>query len=97
MILSEKLRYLSYQDHARLQYGRLLWKNPKMKERLLGHWLDLRHPYRDRFQETYRPWVERVLSSDSASDEKLDQEFMREGESLRSIIKEIPPVFGAFY
>ncbi len=97
MNLSEKLKYLSYQDRARLQYGRILWKNPEAKARLLDHWLDERHPYRDRFQKNYRPWVERLLSTDAAYDEQLEEEFTKEGQSLRVIIKEIPPVFGAFY
>ena len=43
--------YVNYHDVARLQYGRLLWKNLVFRKRLLNHWMDPRHPYRDRFIE----------------------------------------------
>jgi hypothetical protein len=85
------------QDEARLEYGRLLWKRPRTRERLLRHWLDPRHPYSTRFSSTYRPHVEKVLTSSPAEDENLDQEFQEKGLSLRVVVREIPPVFGSFY
>lgn len=85
------------QDEARLEYGRLLWKRPRARARLLRHWLDPRHPYAARFSGTYRPYVEKVLMAPPASDESLDREFQDEGLSLRVVVREIPPVFGSFY
>src|SRR4051812_9044348 len=38
-------------DEARLEYGRMLWKLPHVRERRLRPWLDPRHPYSDRFSE----------------------------------------------
>ena len=84
-------------DQARLEYARLLWKRPSARQRLLRHWTDPRHPYRDRFTEHYRPLVERVLTADPAQDDALDAQLRAEGQSLRVIVRESPPVFGSFY
>jgi hypothetical protein len=89
--------YFVPDDWARLQYGRLLWKRPRTKARLLTHWSDPRHPYSERFLERYRPFVERLLESIEADNERLDAELRSEGHSLRTIMREIPPVFGDFY
>lgn len=84
-------------DWARLQYGRMLWKLPSFRKRLLDHWMDERHPYRDRFANRYRNSVERLLGSDPANDIVLEQELRQQGESLRTVMREIPPVFGDFF
>ena len=84
-------------DLARLRYGRILWKRPSARKRLLRHWTDPRHPYADRFSETYRPAVEKVLSADPANDLALERELRSAGLSLRVVVREIPPVFGSFY
>lgn len=84
-------------DWARLQYGRMLWKLPAFRKRLLDHWMDARHPYRDRFASRYRDSVERLLESDPADDETLERELRAQGESLRTVMREIPPVFGDFF
>lgn len=84
-------------DQVRLEYGRLLWKRPRARARLLKHWLDQRHPYAERFSEKYRPWVEMVLESTAADDDKIDAKLREHGLSLRVIVREIPPVFGTFY
>ncbi len=84
-------------DQARLEYGRLLWGRPSAKARLLRHWADERHPYAQRFAETYRPWVEKVLEAKEQADDALDEELSRHGLSLRVVVREIPPVFGSFY
>jgi hypothetical protein len=89
--------YFVPDDWARLQYGRLLWKNPATRERLLRHWTDPRHPYRDRFVNRYRPWVEMVLKANPEDDDSLGHKLRDAGHSLRAIVREIPPVFGAFY
>ena len=84
-------------DWARLQYGRMFWKMPAMRERLLNHWCDPRHPYSHRFQEKYRPLVERLLKTTKEDNDSIDAEFRKEGHSLRTIMREIPPVFGTFF
>jgi hypothetical protein len=84
-------------DQARLEYGRLLWKRPSAKARLVRHWMDSRHPYAERFKAKYQPYVERLLSSAEGEDDALDQELRKEGLSLRVVVREIPPVFGGFY
>jgi hypothetical protein len=91
------MRALTYQDEARLEYGRLIWRNASARERLLRHWTDPRHPYAERFEESYRPWVEHILSRSHREDCQLDAELREAGLSLRVIVKEIPPVFGSFY
>jgi len=87
--------YFRPEDWSRLQYGRILWKNPTMQARLIAHWTDARHPYSRRFVEVYRPMVERLLQS--TDDKKIDAELRLSGHSLRAIMREIPPVFGSFF
>jgi hypothetical protein len=89
--------YASYEDQARLYYGRLLWKPPSAWARLLRHWTDPRHPYADRFQNTYQKYVKQLLSGVPDADVQLDAEFESQGLSLRVVAREIPPVFGSFY
>ena len=80
-------KYPNYHDLARWEYGRMLWKIPRLRQRLVRHWTDERHPYRHRFAQ-HRPVLERLLAAPSDSEEQL---------SLRGMIREIPPVFGAFW
>ena len=82
---------------ARLEYGRLLWRRPGARERLLRHWSDPRHLYAERFANEYRALVERVLTADAREDDALDARLREEGKSLRVVVREIPPVFGSFY
>lgn len=91
------MRRLLYQDEARLEYGRRFWRDPVRKARLLAHWQDERHPYRDRFLEKWQPLVDRVLSAAPGDDEQLDATLQAEGLSLRVVTREIPPVFGSFW
>lgn len=85
-------KYASYQDLARLEYGRLLWANAAARHRLLRHWTSPSHPHCARFAEK-RPLIEKVL--DSALDyAALDRALRAEGQSLRTAAREIPPVFG---
>jgi hypothetical protein len=87
--------YPNYDDIARFEYGRLLWRNLEMRARLLTHWLDPRHPYRDRFLAS-RPQLESILeSTDSAA--SLQDQLLARGTSLRCLAREIPPVFGSFF
>lgn|ERR1043166_1873051 len=87
--------YPNYDDIARFEYGRRFWRDPKMRARLLDHWLDERHPHRTRFLEQ-RELVELVLSSDK-SEAELDADLREKGTSLRCVTREIPPVFGSFF
>lgn len=87
--------YPNYDDIARFEYGRMFWRKPEYRQHLLDHWLDERHPYRERFQEN-RHLVEEVLSSEQSPAE-LDRSLRERGTSLRCVIREIPPVFGQFF
>ena len=87
--------YPNYDDVARFEYGRRLWKIPQMRDRLLAHWLDERHPGRDRFLGQ-RAAVEALLASSEVVSE-LDAGLRRAGSSLRCMAREIPPVFGSFF
>ena len=87
--------YPNYDDAARFQYGRLLWKNPEMRARLTAHWLDERHPYRERFLRQ-RELIEGVLTSEE-SPQDLQRRLLSRGTSLRCVAREIPPVFGSFF
>jgi hypothetical protein len=87
--------YPNYDDIARFEYGRRLWKYPDIRARLTQHWLDERHPYRERFIEQ-RQLIEEILKS-KESPEELDRILLNRGTSLRCVIREIPPVFGSFF
>ena len=87
--------YPAYDDIARFEYGRRMWRRPAMRARLLAHWSDARHPHRERFAER-RALIESVLGSDAAPAE-LDAALRAQGTSLRCAVREIPPVFGSFF
>ena len=86
--------YANYDDVARFEYGRLLWRQPAVRARLLANWLNERHPYRERFL-AQRALIEEVLASTEAP-ETLDRRLRLKGTSLRCVAREIPPVFGGF-
>lgn len=86
-------KYPNYQDLARLEYGRLLWRAAASRARLLAHWDNPDHPYAERFKQR-RSLIERVLNSEM-TDEQLDEQLQVEGHSLRTVVREIPPVFGS--
>jgi hypothetical protein len=87
--------YPNYDDIARFEYGRRFWRLPEMRARLVEHWLDARHPYRERFLES-RNLIEEVLAS-HMSPEELNEALLKRGTSLRCVVREIPPVFGTFF
>ena len=87
-------KYASYEDLGRLEYGRILWANPASRERLLRHWTSPTHPHQERFAE-YRSLVEQVLAP-GKDDVALDADLRAQGHSLRTAVREIPPVFGDF-
>ena len=74
----------------------MLWKRPDMRERLLRHWTDPRHPHAERFQE-WRVEVEKLLASAPGSDDEIDRALRGRGLSLRVVVREIPSVFGEFF
>jgi hypothetical protein len=85
-----------FQEYAKLEYGRLVWRVPEFRERLLRHWRDPRHPHAERFAR-HESEVRRVLESPKGSDSALDAELRQRGLSLRVVVKEIPSVFGSFF
>jgi hypothetical protein len=87
--------YPNYDDIARFEYGRRMWRLPDMRQRLLAHWCDERHPYHDRFFEQ-RQIVEEVLTSTETAEE-LNRRLLQRGTTLRCVAREIPPVFGKFF
>ena len=87
--------YPNYDDVARFEYGRRMWRLPDMRARFLQHWTDERHPYRERFLRQ-RELIEEVLGS-SETEEALDRRLREQGTSLRCMAREIPPVFGSFF
>ena len=91
--LRPEMKYLSLEDFARLDYGRLLWKNPAVRARLLAHWQDPRHPYRERFAAR-RELVEALLTAPA---DRIDAIAETHHTSLRAALREIPPVFGHFW
>jgi hypothetical protein len=94
---AKAMRRLLYQDESRLEYGRRFWRDPLKRECLLRHWLDVRHPYSERLRERWLPQVDRVLRAMPDHDDLLDAALQAEGLSLRAVVREIPPVFGAFF
>jgi len=87
-------KYASYEDLARLEYGRILWANPASRGRLIRHWTSPSHPHHERFAE-HRALVEEVLSP-NLDDDSLNKALQARGHSLRTVVREIPPVFGDF-
>jgi hypothetical protein len=87
--------YVNYADVARFDYGRLLWRQPAMRARLLRHWLDEQHPGHERFR-AHRAEVEEMLSSEHTS-AQLNELCRQRGTSLRCLVREIPPVFGGTF
>jgi hypothetical protein len=87
---------IHFQEYAKLEYGRLVWRNAEFRQRLLRHWRDPRHPHAERFAE-HEAEVRHILESPKDSDAGLDAELRQRGLSLRVVVKEIPSVFGSFF
>jgi len=86
-------KYPVYRDIARFEYGRLLWRNPSARQRLLAHWCNPAHPYQPRFLAN-QTLIAEMLGSEF-SEEVLDEQFRKRNLSLRVVAREIPPVFGS--
>ena len=87
---------IQLEDYAKLEYGRLLWRVPEYRERLIRHWTDPRHPHAERFAE-HEANVRHILESPQGSDQDLDAELWERSLSLRVVVKEIPYVFSSFF
>jgi hypothetical protein len=72
--------YPNYDDLARFQYGRMLWRLPDVRARLIRPWTDERHPYHERFLEQ-RGLIEEVLCS-TESPEELDRRLRAQGRAF---------------
>ena len=73
--MSPWCKYHVYKDISRFEYGRLLWKNPSVRQRMLAHWSDSKHSYHHSFLENQET-IEEVLGSQSSA-EKLDERFVK--------------------
>ncbi len=85
---------LNYDDAARLQYSRILWRNPRMRRRLLYVWEHPDHPHRERFEEN-RDLVVGLL--EQPDPEVYVQSLVPPKWSLRTLTREIPSVIWEFW
>ena len=89
------MRPLSLEDEARLQYSRILWKNPRTRRRLLYVWEHPEHPHRDRFEDN-RELVVGFLECENPQD-YIDTVAGHDQWSLRTLTREIPCVIWEFW
>jgi hypothetical protein len=82
------MKGLNLEDEARLQYSRILWRNPRTRRRLLYVWDHPEHPHRERFHEN-RDVVVGLLED---SDPEAYVEGLPRKWSLRTLTREIPCV-----
>jgi hypothetical protein len=79
---------LSLEDESRLQYSRILWRNPRTRRRLLYVWEHPDHPHRHRF-EANRTLVVGLLEH---TDPAAFVATLSGTWSLRTLTREIPSV-----
>jgi hypothetical protein len=91
--MSPWCKYHFYKDIDRFEYGRLLWKNPSVCQRMVAHWSDSKHPCHQRFLENQET-IEEVLGSQS-SEVELDRDLQKRHPSFWAVVREIPPVFAS--
>ena len=96
MSLPAYINGILVEEYAKLEYGRLLWRVPAYRERLLRHWHNPRHPHAGRFAKLEAE-VTRILETSKDSDAALDSELRGRNSSLRAVVKEIPSVFGSYF
>jgi hypothetical protein len=80
------------EDDARLDYGRLLWKSPKGRRRLLYIWEHQDHPHRERFRQ-YRDLIVGLLE---CPDPKAYAAAHKDW-SLRMMVREIPAIIWSLW
>jgi len=85
---------LNLDDEARLQYSRILWKNPRTRRRLLYVWEHPDHPHRERFGENRQLVVGLLEGPDPQAyiDSLVPKKW-----SLRTLTREIPCVIWEFW
>jgi hypothetical protein len=86
---------LNFEDEARLQYSRILWKNPRTRKRLLHVWEHPEHPHRERFEEN-RELVVGFLECDDPQ-VYVDSVAGSGKWSLRTLTREIPCVIWSLW
>jgi hypothetical protein len=80
---------LNFEDAARLQYSRILWKGERTRRRLLYVWEHPEHPHRERFQENR----ELIVGFLECEDPQTYVDALPEKKwSLRTLTREIPAV-----
>ena len=89
------MNVLSLDDEARLQYSRILWRNPRTRRRLLYVWEHPEHPHRERFEEN-RDLVVGLLECENP-ESYVDTVAGRGKWSLRTLTREIPSVIWEFW
>jgi hypothetical protein len=82
------------EDEARLQYSRILWKNPRTRRRLLYVWEHPGHPHRARFEENRDLVVGLLEVADPAA---YVDSLTPKRWSLRTLTREIPCVIWEFW
>lgn len=83
------------EDEARLQYSRILWKNPGTRRRPLHVWEHPEHPHRERFEEN-RELVVGFLECENPQ-AYVDSVAGRDNWSLRTLTREIPCMIWEFW
>jgi hypothetical protein len=89
-----QMNNLSLDDEARLQYSRILWKNPRTRRRLLYVWEHPDHPHRERFEEN-RSLVVGLLEGENP--QAYVDSLVPPKWSLRTLTREIPSVIWEFW
>jgi len=82
----------SLDDDARLEYGRLLWRNPEGRRRLLYVWEHPDHPHRETFARQREMIVRLLECPDPIQYVKAFPQW-----SLRTMTREIPPIIGSLW
>jgi hypothetical protein len=83
------------EDAARLQYPRILWKNPRTRRRLLYVWDRPDNPHRERFEENGELIVGCLECENPQA--YVDSVACGAKWSLRALTREIPCVIWEFW
>lgn len=78
------------EDQTRLHYARVFWKSPRTRPRLRAVYEHPDNPYRDTWQARQPDLIRLLESTDDAA---LDASLRARGESLRTLIRLLPPIF----
>lgn len=86
-------KYPVYKDIARFEYGRLLWRNPSARKRLLAHWSNSEHPHEQRFLAN--PILIEAVFGLESRELATDERFKKTETQPPGRCEKIPPVFGS--